>query len=170
MSDLRRLLASEHIEESNVRRRRRNSAVSDSTPPPRRFSRERESHNAMRSRLGVFLHTAQSTSPSNDEARPSRSFSHKKRKLVHEPDVAPHQYGWRGQVEPGHLRLEVASFEGGHWSADDKYSVENVLKSDHNVYCSNSPTCHILFKHQAGATFHLDHLVVKAPRSDYTAP
>jgi hypothetical protein len=185
-----------HIEESNVRRRRRFpegiAAMADDGQPessssrradflrqaagrtrlPRDFERNQshsyrgEIQNAMRRRLGVFLNNAQSTN--DDDSTDTRQS--KKRKLTHETPFQPHLYGWKGQVDPAHLRLEIASYDGGHWSSDDKYRVENLLKKDTNVYCSNSASCHILFQHQAGTTFHLDHLVVKAPRTDYTAP
>jgi hypothetical protein len=184
-----------HIEESNVRRRRRlpEGIADDGQPessssrrvdflrhasgrtrPPRDFERNQshsyrgEVHNAMRRRLGVFLHNA--ANPSSNEEDASDTRQSKKRKLTHETPFQPHLYGWKGQVDPAHLRLEIASYDGGHWSSDDKYRVENLLKKDTNVYCSNSASCHILFQHQAGTTFHLDHLVVKAPRTDYTAP
>jgi hypothetical protein len=104
----------------------------------------------------------------------------KRRKLIHDADVSAYDpviYGWNGQVDPGNLRLEIFSCDGGEHIRTQltsyrpmEYRVENVLKNDKSVYCSESHKCNILFRHQAESLFHLESLVIKAPEHGFTAP
>jgi hypothetical protein len=98
----------------------------------------------------------------------------KRRKLSHNEGLFdgydPVRYGWNGQVDPGHLRLEIVSCDGGQYDQQLKYRAENVLRNDKSVYCSNSSTCNFLFRHQAETSFNLDALVIKGPESGYTSP
>lgn len=94
---------------------------------------------------------------------------------MHDIDVDgydPVSYGWKGQVDPGHLRLEILSCDGGEIARFDHYHyrAENILRNDRSVYCSKSSKCNLLFRHQAETIFHLDSLVIKAPESGFTAP
>ncbi|TAQ89759.1 hypothetical protein B7494_g1935 [Chlorociboria aeruginascens] len=99
----------------------------------------------------------------------------KRRKLdTDESDsgFAAFRYGQYGQVEPGKLKMEIVSCDGGifkeHHGVD--YSAENVLKNDDSVYCTQSNRCNLVLRHQGATVFCLKELIVKAPHSGYTAP
>ncbi|KAI4263993.1 MAG: hypothetical protein L6R42_000876 [Xanthoria sp. 1 TBL-2021] len=80
-------------------------------------------------------------------------------------------YGYRGQVVPGRLRMEIVFCDGGqHQSGEEKYSPENVLRNDLSVYCTRTSQCDLVLRHQGGATFCLQKLVIKAPENGFTAP
>lgn len=82
-------------------------------------------------------------------------------------------YGYRGQVVCGALKMEIVSCDGG-LHADSKhgreYWPENVLRNDKSVYCTDSSKCNIIMRHQGGTTFCLKKLVIKAPDRGFTAP
>jgi hypothetical protein len=81
------------------------------------------------------------------------------------------QYGKYGQVQPGHLTMELVSCDGGIYSDDTtKYAAENILKNDNSVYCTEGPRCNIVLRHQGATVFTLKELVIKAPRSNFTSP
>ncbi|KAI4147616.1 MAG: hypothetical protein L6R39_003059 [Caloplaca ligustica] len=85
-------------------------------------------------------------------------------------DFGP-SYGYRGQVVPGPLRMEIVFCDGGlHEYAKDKYRPENVLRNDLSVYCTRSSKCDLVLRHQGGAPFCLSKLVIKAPETGFTAP
>jgi hypothetical protein len=99
----------------------------------------------------------------------------KRRKLTHNkepPNYSPIKYGWNGQVDPGHLQLEIVSSDGGEYppGLGTSFTAENVLRDNNEVYCSSSSKCNLLFRHQAETTFHLDALAVKGPALGFTAP
>ncbi|KAL8879865.1 MAG: hypothetical protein Q9198_002605 [Flavoplaca austrocitrina] len=80
-------------------------------------------------------------------------------------------YGYRGQVVPGRLRMEIESCDGGqHQSGEEKYSPENILRNDLSVYCTRTSQCNLVLRHQGYAPFCLEKLVVKAPENGFTAP
>ncbi|KAL8997465.1 MAG: hypothetical protein Q9169_003245 [Polycauliona sp. 2 TL-2023] len=80
-------------------------------------------------------------------------------------------YGYRGQVVPGRLRMELVFCDGGqHQSREEKYSPENVLRNDLSVYCTQTSQCNLVLRHQGGAPFCLQKLVIKAPVNGFTAP
>ncbi|KAL2074886.1 hypothetical protein VTL71DRAFT_8665 [Oculimacula yallundae] len=80
-------------------------------------------------------------------------------------------YGRYGQVEPGKLKMEIVSCDGGIFSEHGgNYSAENVLKSDSTVYCTKSNRCNLVLRHQGATVFNLKELIIKAPHSGYTAP
>lgn len=82
-------------------------------------------------------------------------------------------YGYRGQVVSGALKMEIVSCDGG-LHADSRhgreYWPENVLRNDKSVYCTDSSKCNIIMRHQGGTTFCLKKLVIKAPDRGFTAP
>lgn len=85
-------------------------------------------------------------------------------------DFGPH-YGYRGQVVPGPLRMEIVFCDGGlHEYGKDKYRPENVLHNDLSVYCTRSSKCDLVLRHEGGVPFCLQRLVVKAPETGFTAP
>ncbi|KAI4247051.1 MAG: hypothetical protein L6R40_001716 [Gallowayella cf. fulva] len=80
-------------------------------------------------------------------------------------------YGHRGQVVPGRLRMELVFCDGGlHEFGEEKYCPENVLRNDLSVYCTRSGKCDLVLRHQGGASFCLQKLVFKAPENGFTAP
>ena len=80
-------------------------------------------------------------------------------------------YGKYGQVEPGTLKMEIVSCDGGIYQEHGgDYSAENVLRSDNTVYCTKSNRCNLVLRHQGATVFSLKELVIKAPHSGYTAP
>ncbi|KAL8791390.1 MAG: hypothetical protein Q9213_000006 [Squamulea squamosa] len=80
-------------------------------------------------------------------------------------------YGYRGQVAPGRLRMEIVFCDGGlHESGEEKYCPENLLRNDLSVYCTRTSKCDLVLRHQGGAPFCLQKLVIKAPENGFTAP
>ena len=83
-------------------------------------------------------------------------------------------YGYRGQVVPGPLKMEIESCDGGlHADAarhGREYWPENVLRNDKSVYCTDRSNCNIIMHHQGQTAFCLTKLVIKAPERGFTAP
>lgn len=80
-------------------------------------------------------------------------------------------YGRYGQVEPGKLKMEIVSCDGGIFQDHSgNYAAENVLRNDASVYCTKSPRCNLVLRHQGSTVFCLKELIIKAPHSGYTAP
>ncbi len=102
----------------------------------------------------------------------------KRRKLDDDPLSAGHlrgfNYGYRGQVVPGPLKMEIVSCDGGlHTEAarhGREYWPENVLRNDKSVYCTENNKCNLILRHMGETTFCLKKLVVKAPERGFTAP
>ena len=102
----------------------------------------------------------------------------KRRKLDADPSSAGHlkgfSYGYRGQVVPGPLKMEIVSCDGGlHMEAarhGREYWPENVLRNDKNVYCTDDNKCNLILRHMGETTFCLKKLVIKAPERGFTAP
>lgn len=101
----------------------------------------------------------------------------KRRKLENDPlseGFKAISYGYRGQVVPGPLKMEIVSCDGGlHADAarhGREYWPENVLRNDKSVYCTDSSKCNIIMRHQGETTFCLKKLVIKAPERGFTAP
>lgn len=100
----------------------------------------------------------------------------KRRKLDSDPypmDFKAFSYGYRGQVVPGALRMEIVSCDGGLHAESRhgrQYWPENVLRNDKSVYCTDSSKCNIIMRHQGETTFCLKKLVIKAPERGFTAP
>ena len=134
-----------------------------STPPPRP-SPPLQPSEALREYAGE--------AQTNRESR----YRAKRRKLddgSYEDESKAITYGWKGQVVPGQLKLEIITCDGGEYSDPHipaKSFPQNVLQDDGNVYCTKSNKCNMLLKHSSGMPFTLTKLVVKAPRSGYDAP
>lgn len=98
----------------------------------------------------------------------------KRRKLDSDrPDAgfSGFSYGRYGQVEPGKLKMEIVSCDGGIFQDHSgNYAAENVLRNDASVYCTKSPRCNLVLRHQGSTVFCLKELIIKAPHSGYTAP
>ncbi|KAI9746329.1 MAG: hypothetical protein M1818_000041 [Claussenomyces sp. TS43310] len=75
-----------------------------------------------------------------DEAESSRPF--KRRRIdrgTTEPYLKPFTYGHYGQVEPGKLKMEIESCDGGIYSEEfgaSKFAARNILLNDDSVYCT----------------------------------
>jgi hypothetical protein len=121
---------------------------------------------------------------SNTQSRPrspivqvTNERRHKRRKLEHDASGATEytcfKYGHKGQVVPGRLRMEIVSCDGGEHRRDNPpglYRVQNVLRNDKSVYCSESSQCNLLLKHMGEASFALEKVVIRAPDRGFTAP
>lgn len=96
----------------------------------------------------------------------------KRRKLDSErPGFSGFSYGKYGQNEPGQLKMEIVSCDGGIFEEHHgNYAAENLLENDATVYCTKSNRCNLVLRHQGGTIFCLKELVIKAPHSGYTAP
>lgn len=97
----------------------------------------------------------------------------KRRKLDADKAVSSfkaHRYGNFGQVEPGQLKMEIVSCDGGLYSNQPSYAAENILKNDMSVYCTKGNRCNIVLRHQDSTSFSLQELVIKAPGSDFSSP
>lgn len=81
-------------------------------------------------------------------------------------------YGKYGQVEPGKLKMEIVSCDGGMYEEPlgGNYRAENILQNDATVYCTKSNRCNLVLRHQGGTVFCLKELIIKAPHTGYTAP
>lgn len=79
-------------------------------------------------------------------------------------------YGYRGQVVPGALKMEIVSCDGGLHADAQEHWPENVLRNDKSVYCTGSNKCNIIMCHQGRTTFCLKKIVIKAPERGFTAP
>ncbi|RAR06668.1 hypothetical protein DDE82_003204 [Stemphylium lycopersici] len=102
---------------------------------------------------------------------------HKRRKLEHDARAPSEymcfKYGHKGQVVQGRLRMEIVSCDGGEHRRDNPpglYRVQNVLRNDKSVYCSETSQCNLLLKHIGEAPFALDKVVIRAPDRGFTAP
>lgn len=107
----------------------------------------------------------------------SNERRNKRRKLGHNANASPEytcfKYGHKGQVVPGRLRMEVVSCDGGEHRKDNPpglYKVQNVLRNDKSVYCSESSQCNLLLKHIGEGSFALEKVVIRAPDRGFTAP
>ncbi|KAF2004522.1 hypothetical protein P154DRAFT_45883 [Amniculicola lignicola CBS 123094] len=110
------------------------------------------------------------------EAESSQRVS-KRRKIEHGANAPPpwdgFKYGYKGQVVPGRLKMEITTCDGGEYekyTSEGLYKVQNVLKNDKSVYCSERPQCNLLLKHIGEMPFVLEKLVIKAPDRGFTAP
>ena len=102
----------------------------------------------------------------------------KRRKVDADPLSIGHlngfSYGHRGQVVTGPLKMEIVYCDGGlHTEAarhGREYWLENVLRNDKSVYCTDNNKCDLVLRHMGETTFCLKKLVIKAPAKGFTAP
>jgi hypothetical protein len=125
-----------------------------------------------------FPSSPSASNPSTQENASQNDISHrsKRRKVQHEnADIGfkGFSYGRYGQLEPGKLKMELVSCDGGltrFVGLDHKYPPENALQDDGTVYCTGQDTCNMILSHQGGTAFCLNRIVIKAPRTGYTMP
>jgi hypothetical protein len=99
----------------------------------------------------------------------------KRRKLddgTFEEEAKTFCYGYRGQVVPGPLKMEIVSCDGGEYSEANVGSSlpQHVLQDDSTVYCTKSNRCNMLLKHVGGMPISLTKIIIKAPGTGYDAP
>ena len=101
----------------------------------------------------------------------------KRRRLDSEASVLPKQpikYGHYGQVEPGKLKLDIVSCDGGE-HRDPRHpqtylGSANLLRHDKSVYCSDRPSSSIILQHADDTPFCLEKLHICGPEHGFTAP
>lgn len=82
------------------------------------------------------------------------------------------KYGRYGQVEPGRLKMEIYSCDGGVFDERGvvNFGPSNILAHDQSVYRSNSAQCNIILQHYDRSPFTLEELIIIAPESGFTSP
>ncbi|KAK3117325.1 hypothetical protein LTR53_001442 [Teratosphaeriaceae sp. CCFEE 6253] len=88
--------------------------------------------------------------------------------------VKPIKYGHLGQVEPGRLRLDIISCDGGE-HVDPRHpglylGVKNILQHDKSVYCSSRQSTNVILRHADDTPFCLEKLHIVGPEHGFTAP
>lgn len=117
---------------------------------------------------------ADTPGPSADEGSGRRRS--KRRKVdVEIPAANPAiKYGYYGQVEPGRLRLELISCDSGEHTDPRHHEtylgVNNLLRHDKSVYCSDRPSSNVILKHADDTPFCLEKLHIVGPEHGFTAP
>ncbi|KAG6006628.1 hypothetical protein E4U21_006850 [Claviceps maximensis] len=105
---------------------------------------------------------------------PDENVRNKRRKIGSNrlvPSFRGFRYGKYGQIEPGRLRMEIVSCDGGMFSNEMSYAAENILKNDNSLYCTKGNRCNIVLRHQGAAVFALEELIIKAPAAmNYSHP
>ncbi|GAB0137922.1 hypothetical protein EsDP_00006173 [Epichloe bromicola] len=105
---------------------------------------------------------------------PDDNLRNKRRKIDSNrlvPSFRGFRYGKYGQIEPGRLRMEIVSCDGGMFSNESSYAAENILKNDTSVYCTKGNRCNIVLRHQGATVFTLEELIIKAPAAmNYSHP
>lgn len=80
-------------------------------------------------------------------------------------------YGYEGQVVTTRLKMEIVSSDGGIMDPNTgNYDAKNILRDDLSVYCTKSSRCNMVLCHEGEASFCLEKLTIKAPRTGYTDP
>lgn len=112
-----------------------------------------------------------------DESIYSPRRRNKRRRLENSP--APQQarkpikYGYYGQVEPGRLKMELVSCDGGEHKdprSPEDLGPQNILRHDKSVYCSESSCVNIVLRHADDTAFCLEKLHIVAPENGFTSP
>ncbi|KAF3769638.1 hypothetical protein M406DRAFT_247646 [Cryphonectria parasitica EP155] len=114
----------------------------------------------------LHIHTAQ-----HDQAEDSRRA--KRRKLDCDRPGSTFKgfrYGRFGQVEPGQLKMEIHSCDGGVYEDNANNPPENILMNNDGVYCSKKDSCNIVLRHQGATVFTLTELIIRAPGPKFSAP
>ncbi|KAI3399076.1 hypothetical protein diail_7876 [Diaporthe ilicicola] len=115
--------------------------------------------------------TSHSHTPYPEQAEDSRRV--KRRKLDSERSGSSFKgfrYGRFGQIEPGQLKMEIESCDGGMYADSNINPPESILKSDQSVYCTKRNRCNVVLKHQGATVFTLTELVIRAPSANYSSP
>ncbi|KAI9683100.1 MAG: hypothetical protein M1829_005891 [Trizodia sp. TS-e1964] len=120
----------------------------------------------------VGLPAIRSAFPELDSSRENKRRRHNRSEDMGSKSAI--SYGFYGQVEPGQLKMEILSCDGGDISELDgrrgSYPAENVLQDNLDVYCTKSNQCNLLMRHQQETNFCVSKIVIKGPRRGFTAP
>ncbi|KAF2226531.1 hypothetical protein BDZ85DRAFT_256322 [Elsinoe ampelina] len=115
--------------------------------------------------------------PRSDDSDEDERPRHAKRRRLdlhsHTSDEKAHKYGHYGQVEPGRLKFELSSCDGGVHDDGARavyYGPSNILRHDQSVYCSRSPSCNIIIRHHDNSAFALEKLYILGPECGFTSP
>ena len=84
-------------------------------------------------------------------------------------------YEWEGRARQGRLAMDIQECDGGihaEVATQDchRYKLENLLKNDQSVYCTERNKCNIILKHSGDVCFNMTKIVIKAPERGFTAP
>ncbi|KAL2282726.1 hypothetical protein FJTKL_10351 [Diaporthe vaccinii] len=115
--------------------------------------------------------TSHSHTPYPEQVEDSRRV--KRRKLDSEragSSFKGFRYGRFGQIEPGQLKMEIESCDGGMYADSNTNPPGSILKRDNSVYCTKRNRCNIVLKHQGATVFTLSELVIRAPSANYSSP
>jgi len=97
-----------------------------------------------------------------------------KRRKVDRDQLSPgykgFSYGYRGQVVPGPLKMEIVSCDGGVHATGTNHFQDNILRNDKSVYCTQSNECNIILRHQDETAFSIKKLIIKGPERGFTSP
>ncbi|RMZ29452.1 hypothetical protein D0859_06469 [Hortaea werneckii] len=164
-----------------TRRERLGRALQDTSELAREHESERRARPSLLSPIG----RRRRRSPSNntDELagvsateQSSRHRPKRRRLAPTEPSEKkqPIAYGRYGQVEPGRLRLELVSCDGGV-HIDPRHpgqflGARNILQHDKSVYCSERSSSNIILRHADDTPFCLEKLHIVGPEHGFTAP
>jgi len=114
------------------------------------------------------------TADSSEESRRRRPKRRRLHRDLSPPAKQPIKYGHFGQVEPGGLKLDIISCDGGE-HRDPRHPAtylgpQNLLRHDKSVYCSERTSCGIVLRHADDTPFCLDTLHIVGPEHGFTAP
>ena len=125
-------------------------------------------------------------SPNDDQGRETPDGSSgdggrrrrpKRRKLDLELPPPPRnaiKYGHYGQVEPGRLKLDIISCDGGEHTDPQRPEIylgpKNLLRLDKSVYCSDRQSATVILHHLDNTPFCLEKLHIVGPEHGFTAP
>lgn len=132
-----------------------------------------------RSLLGALQRRRQRSpaTDSRDGSDDPRRRRPKRRKLDSDRSSSarpPIKYGHFGQVEPGKLKLEIISCDGGE-HRDPRHpntylGSQNLLRHDKSVYCSERSSSSVVLRHADDSPFCLEKLYIVGPEHGFTAP
>lgn len=111
--------------------------------------------------------------PTSPQDQPEDSRRVKRRRLDSErigTSSKGFRYGRFGQVEPGQLKMEIESCDGGIYADEYINPPENILKDDSSVYCTKRNRCNIVLRHQGASIFTLQEVVITAPAHGFSSP
>lgn len=97
----------------------------------------------------------------------------KRRKLDSEktePYRRAFRYGKFGQVEPGQLKMEIESCDGGIYADERINPPDNILENDSSVYCTKRNRCNIVLRHKGAEVFTVKEIVIRAPAHGFSSP
>jgi hypothetical protein len=128
-----------------------------------------------RRRLRALSEHENSTDGTTGDQPEGRSAKRRRLNADSPPAIKkPHKYGHYGQVEPGRLRMEIVSNDGGEHQDPRNPGIflgaDNMLKMDKSVFCSERNSAGILLRHSDETSFCLEKLHIVGPEHGFSAP